>query len=53
MSPRTHLLIIDPQNDFCDTPEVRRPPGARAALPVAGADAGMQRLAALIRAAGA
>jgi nicotinamidase/pyrazinamidase len=30
------LLIIDPQNDFCDIP--------RAALPVAGATADMQRL---------
>lgn len=36
-----HLLIIDPQNDFCDI--------AGAALPVAGADADMQRLAAFIR----
>jgi len=35
------LLIIDPQNDFCDIPG--------AALPVAGADADMQRLAGLIR----
>ncbi|HEY4082737.1 MAG TPA: cysteine hydrolase [Burkholderiaceae bacterium] len=36
-----HLLIIDPQNDFCDIPG--------AALPVTGADADMRRLAALIR----
>lgn len=36
------LLIIDPQNDFCDIPG--------AALPVAGADADMRRLAALITA---
>src|SRR4029078_9596404 len=35
------LLIIDPQNDFCDIPG--------AALPVPGADADMQRLAALLR----
>jgi nicotinamidase-related amidase len=35
------LLIIDPQNDFCDIPG--------AALPVAGADADMQRLAALMK----
>lgn len=34
------LLIIDPQNDFCDFPG--------SALPVAGADADMQRLAAII-----
>lgn len=41
----THLLIIDPQNDFCDIPN--------AALPVAGADADMQRLAAFIQRMGA
>jgi nicotinamidase/pyrazinamidase len=34
---KTRLLIIDPQNDFCDLPG--------AALPVDGADADMQRLA--------
>lgn len=44
----THLLIIDPQNDFCDIPETDLPPGERPALPVAGADADMQRLAAFI-----
>ena len=53
MTALTHLLIIDPQNDFCDTPATRRPPGSAPALPVAGADADMQRLAGLIRAAGA
>ncbi len=37
---KTHLLIIDPQNDFCDI--------AGAALPVAGANADMQRLAAFV-----
>lgn len=57
--PNTHLLIIDPQNDFCDIPEfaIPRVPGSgfpRApALPVAGADADMQRLARLIYAASA
>lgn len=40
----THLLIIDPQNDFCDIPG--------AALPVAGAQVDMQRVAALIARAG-
>jgi len=40
-----HLLIIDPQNDFCDIPG--------AALPVAGADADMRRLASLVRSRGA
>ena len=49
MTALTHLLIIDPQNDFCDLPEARRPPGAAPALAVPGADADMQRLAALIR----
>ncbi len=33
----SHLLVIDPQNDFCDI--------AGAALPVPGADADLQRLA--------
>lgn len=42
-TPRTHLLVIDPQNDFIDQPG--------AALPVPGADADMQRLAGLIDAA--
>ncbi|MBQ1761306.1 MAG: isochorismatase family protein [Aquincola sp.] len=37
---RTQLLVIDPQNDFCDI--------AGAALPVAGAGADLQRLAAFI-----
>ncbi|MGQ2922582.1 MAG: cysteine hydrolase [Hydrogenophaga sp.] len=39
---RTHLLIIDPQNDFCDIDG--------AALPVAGAHADLQRLAHFIEA---
>lgn len=53
------LLIIDPQNDFCDLPphtvaaEGGAPLTARPALPVAGADADMQRLAAWIEAHGA
>jgi len=42
---KRQLLIIDPQNDFCDIPG--------AALPVNGADADMQRLAALIARCGA
>jgi nicotinamidase-related amidase len=51
---RLHLLIIDPQNDFCDLPESYRPPNpaTRAphapALPVVGAHADMLRLAGLI-----
>lgn len=48
-----HLLIIDPQNEFCDLPDEYRgtaPGGVRLepALPVAGAHADMQRLSALI-----
>jgi nicotinamidase/pyrazinamidase len=46
---RTQLLIIDPQNDFCD---LAAAPGVTPALPVTGADADMQRTAALIDAAG-
>ena len=42
---RLRLLIIDPQNDFMDI--------AGAALPVPGAHADMQRLAALVRRLGA
>ncbi|MEP7099196.1 MAG: cysteine hydrolase, partial [Burkholderiales bacterium] len=53
MKPLTHLLIIDPQNDFCDLPEARRPAGGAPSLPVQGADADMQRLAALIADTGA
>lgn len=55
--PNTHLLVIDPQNDFCDIPEfaVPRVPGSgyphSPALPVDGANADMHRLARLIRAA--
>ena len=50
MTHRTHLLIIDPQNDFCDLPVSTS--SATPALPVFGADADMQRLAAFIRAHG-
>ena len=59
MKPSTQLLVIDPQNDFCDVPAAWRPvdplTGATVApaLPVAGAHADMQRTAAFIRAAGA
>lgn len=54
---QSHLLIIDPQNDFCDLPEQYRPlqaDGARVtpSLPVPGAHADMLRVAALIEAAG-
>ncbi len=59
MRRQAQLLIIDPQNDFCDLPAAYRPTdpltGAvvAPALPVAGAHADMQRTAAFIRAAGA
>lgn len=53
----SHLLIIDPQNDFCDLPEPYRPElpsGGRAApaLPVPGAHQDMLRVASLIAKAG-
>ena len=48
MSPTAiQLLMIDPQNDFCDLPPALCPPGEAPALPVAGAHADLQRLAAL------
>ena len=62
MTTSTHLLIIDPQNDFCDLPPSHCPPDPTAAnpaarlapaLPVAGAHCDLLRLAALIRAGGA
>lgn len=57
MAKTAKLLIIDPQNDFCDLPVGWRPMGAGAervapALPVPGAHADMQRLASLIDAQG-
>jgi nicotinamidase/pyrazinamidase len=36
MTDTVQLLIIDPQNDFCDLPPARCPPGEAPALPVAG-----------------
>ena len=56
MRAATHLLIIDPQNDFCDLPTSYLgigPSGGllKPALPVAGAHADMQRLAGFIDAA--
>jgi nicotinamidase/pyrazinamidase len=58
MTVSVHLLLIDPQNDFCDLPAEWCPPSpvsgqAQApALPVAGAHADMLRLARFIGAAG-
>ncbi|CAM4085719.1 Isochorismatase-like domain-containing protein [Bordetella muralis] len=49
MSQQIHLLIIDPQNDFCDLPADARPQvrgiAASPALPVSGGDRDMKRLA--------
>ena len=51
----TQLLLIDPQNDFCDLPDDWCPTDPRSgqritsALPVKGAHADMQRLAQFIR----
>ena len=56
MKRNIHLLVIDPQNDFCDLPPDYLPidpiTGTRQApaLAVAGAHHDMQRLASLIRA---
>jgi nicotinamidase/pyrazinamidase len=54
-STQIHLLIIDPQNDFCDIPVTEQPADPLAnglklapALPVTGADQDMKRLAAFI-----
>ncbi len=45
-----HLLVIDPQNDFCDLPADYLPPrqAARPALPVPGAHADMRNVADLV-----
>lgn len=59
MKQKIQLLIIDPQNDFCDLPGSYLPQdpltgvSVNPSLPVAGAHADMQRLAGLIRAGGA
>ncbi len=54
MARNIQLLVIDPQNDFCDLPAAWQPTDVRSgqrtapALPVAGAHADMQRLAQFI-----
>ncbi|MEN5158211.1 cysteine hydrolase [Achromobacter spanius] len=54
MTRSIHLLIVDPQNDFCDLPDAYRPTdpltgsAVEPALPIAGAHADMQRLARFI-----
>lgn len=45
MNTDIRLLIVDPQNDFCDLPERDRPAGCVPALPVPGAHADLRRLA--------
>src|SRR4051812_40539467 len=55
MKQNIQLLLIDPQNDFCDLPadwlaaDASTGAQLRPALPVAGAHADMLRLAALVR----
>lgn len=57
MPRNVSLLIVDPQNDFCDLPDDMRPRVAaeplQPALPVPGAHADMLRLARFLRDAGA
>ena len=53
MKRQLHLLVIDPQNDFCDLPATWLPPDAAPALAVPGAHADMLRVAQLIREGGA
>jgi nicotinamidase-related amidase len=52
MKRQLHLLVIDPQNDFCDLPAAWLPPDAAPALAVPGAHADMLRVAQLIREGG-
>ena len=58
MPRNIQLLVIDPQNDFCDLPAAWQPVDALTGqhtaptLPVPGAHADMQRLAAFIHAHG-
>lgn len=54
MRRNLHLLIIDPQNDFCDLPPDYLPDNSTTpALPVPGAHADMLRVAGLIEHGGA
>ncbi|MGK5081494.1 cysteine hydrolase [Janthinobacterium sp. HLX7-2] len=52
MKRQLHLLVIDPQNDFCDLPPEWLPTGAAPALAVPGAHQDMLRVAQLIREGG-
>ena len=53
MKRQLHLLVIDPQNDFCDLPADAVPAGYASSLPVTGAHQDMLRVAGLIRQGGA
>lgn len=53
MPSSVQLLVIDPQNDFCDLPPERCPPGTHPSLAVTGAHRHMQRLAHWLRRQGA
>ena len=53
MKRQLHLLVIDPQNDFCDLPADLMPDGCAPSLPVTGAHQDMLRVAGLIRDGGA
>lgn len=53
MKRQLHLLVIDPQNDFCDLPAESLPGGYAPSLPVTGAHQDMLRVAGLIRDGGA
>ncbi|MFN4119702.1 cysteine hydrolase [Acidovorax sp.] len=59
MARNIQLLVIDPQNDFCDLPAAWQPADALTgqpiapSLPVAGAHADLQRVAQFIRRQGA
>lgn len=46
MSQKLHILIVDPQNDFCTADDGH---GNKGTLVVPGADADMSRLSRLIR----
>ncbi len=53
MKQNFHLLIIDPQNDFCDLPAAYTDGQPGPSLPVPGAHADMRRVAELIAKGGA
>jgi nicotinamidase-related amidase len=53
MKQDIRLLVVDPQNDFCDLPQGSWRDGVAPALPVAGAHADMARLAHAISRSGA